>query len=198
MAHATTDEKGASTSQDIRSSNKMEALRKKATENPELSQQLHLQIFQLLKKLSGVFVLDASELTCARVPKHVVDVEASHPISVPWRRASPSHIKEIRQHVADLRASGEVRPSKSPWAAAVVLVRKKNGKSRLCCDYQALKKVTKTDKYPLPKVDCALDLLSGKRWHSGLVGCSGCHQLGLEESSKQCSAFRTPNGNLLE
>ena len=130
----------------------MEALRKKAIENPELSLQQHLQIFELLKNFSGVFFLDASELTCARVPKHVVDFEGSHLISVPWCRASPSHITEMRQHVAYLRASKKVRPSKSPWAAAVVLVQKKNGKSRLCCDYQTLNTGTKTDQYRFLKL----------------------------------------------
>lgn len=33
---------------------------------------------------------------------------------------------------------GVIHPSTSPWAAALVLVPKKGGKTRLCIDYRAL------------------------------------------------------------
>jgi hypothetical protein len=52
----------------------------------------------------------------------------------------------------------------SPWAAPVVLVKKKGGKIRLCMDYRKLNNITKKDSFPLPRRDDGLDLLHGKKF----------------------------------
>jgi hypothetical protein len=70
-------------------------------------------------------------------------------------------------------ASGVMRPSKSPWGAPVVLVRKKSGELRLCIDFPRLNEVTKKDAYPLPKIDKCLDALEGSRFFNTLDLASG-------------------------
>jgi hypothetical protein len=54
-----------------------------------------------------------------------------------------------------------IRPSVSPWAAPVVLVKKKNRGIRLCMDYRKLNKITKKDSFPLPRIDDVLDMFHG-------------------------------------
>jgi hypothetical protein len=41
----------------------------------------------------------------------------------------------------------------------VLLVKKKDGKLRLCVDYRELNKLTVKKKYPLPRIDDLLDQL---------------------------------------
>ena len=41
----------------------------------------------------------------------------------------------------------------SPWASPIVMVRKPNGKWRMCIDYRKLNAVTVADVYPLPPID---------------------------------------------
>jgi hypothetical protein len=55
--------------------------------------------------------------------------------------------------VKDLLDSGCVRPSQSPFASPVLLVRKANGSWRTCTDYKGLNKETMKDKFPILVVD---------------------------------------------
>ena len=47
---------------------------------------------------------------------------------------------------------GVIEPSKSPYSAPVVIVRKKNGEHRFCIDYRRLHSVTKTDAEVMPNI----------------------------------------------
>jgi len=54
-----------------------------------------------------------------------------------------------------------IRPSTSPWGAPVLLVKKKDGSSRLCVDYGQLNKMTIKNKYLFPRIDDLMDQLHG-------------------------------------
>ena len=54
---------------------------------------------------------------------------------------------------------GFIRPSKLPYGAPVLFVKKKDGSLRMCIDYRALNKITVKNKYPLPRIDELLDRL---------------------------------------
>ena len=47
--------------------------------------------------------------------------------------------------------TGVVRPSHSPWANPIVLVRKKDDTWRFCVDYRKLNDVTIKDSYMIPQ-----------------------------------------------
>ena len=84
---------------------------------------------------------------------------------------------------------GAIRRSFSPWASAVVLVRKKDGGLRLCIDLRKLNNRTIKDGYALPRIDDTLDCLHGARWFSTLDLKSGYWQVELEEEAKPLTAF---------
>lgn len=48
----------------------------------------------------------------------------------------------VRNMIGDLLENGIIRPSTSPYASPIVLVRKKTGEYRLCIDFRVLNKRT--------------------------------------------------------
>ena len=70
---------------------------------------------------------------------------------------------EVKVHIQEMLDVGAIRPSNSPWASAVVLIHKKDGKLRFCIDLQKLNARTIKDTYSLPRIDETLDCLNGGR-----------------------------------
>jgi len=52
-----------------------------------------------------------------------------------------------------------IKPSSSPCGFPNVLVPKKDGRWRMCINFQALNKITVKNHYPLPRIDDILDQL---------------------------------------
>jgi hypothetical protein len=88
-----------------------------------------------------------------RVAGARIDTGSAKPVNLPLRRTSPAQRADLEKELKELQELGIIRPSVSPWAAAVVLVKKPDGSWRFCVDYRELNKVTVRDSYPLPRVD---------------------------------------------
>ena len=57
---------------------------------------------------------------------------------------------EVKAHIQEMLDIGAICPSNSPWASAVVLVWKKDGKLGFCTDWRKLNTQTVKDAYGLP------------------------------------------------
>ena len=87
-----------------------------------------------------------------------------------------------------------IRPSNSPWSSPVVLVDKGHRQFRLCFDYRKLNSVTKTDSYPIPRVDDCIDQVGSAKFISKFDMLKGYWQVGLTDRAREVSAFITKNG----
>ena len=126
--------------------------------------------------------------------EHAIDTENAHPIScVPYRVSAPER-RMIIEKVTEMLRQGIIRPSFSPWASPVVLVKKKSGDYRFCIDYRRLNAVTKRDVYPLPRMDDVFDRLAGAKFFSSLDLMSGYWQVPVAEADRSKTAFITPDG----
>jgi hypothetical protein len=73
---------------------------------------------------------------------------------------SPTHLRDVHVQLQDLLAEGLIRPSKSPYGAPILFVRKKDGTMRMCVDYRKLNDRTRKYRTPLPAwIDELLDYL---------------------------------------
>ena len=98
-------------------------------------------------------------------------------------------IEEVRQHIDGLLAARVIRPSKSPYSSNVVLVRKKNGRLRLCVDYRQLNDITVKDSFALLRLEEIFYCLHGARFFTTMDMKSGYHQIEVKESHKERTAF---------
>jgi hypothetical protein len=117
------------------------------------------------------------------------------PISITPYRMEPTELAKLNNQLEDLSSKGFIRPSVSPWGAPVLLVKKKDGKSRLCVDYRQLNKVTVKNRYPLPRIDDLMNQLQGAAVFSKIDLKSGYHQIRVNEEDIQKTAFRTRLGH---
>ncbi|CAC5380719.1 unnamed protein product [Mytilus coruscus] len=101
----------------------------------------------------------------------------------------------VNDNIETMLQKGIIEPSHSPWAAGIVLVKKKDDSYRFCVDYRRVHSVTfNKDAYPLPRIDDSLDHLAGNKWNSTLDCCSGYWQVELAENDKHKTAFATRRG----
>ena len=91
-----------------------------------------------------------------------------------------------------------IQPSVSPYAAPVVLVRKKDKSLRLCVDYRLLNAKTVKDAYPLRRIEEALDALHGSKYFSSIDLAQGYYQVGISEKDRHKMALRVGCGGLYE
>ena len=87
-----------------------------------------------------------------------------------------------------------IEESDIPWAAPIVLVKKKDGTLQFCVDYRKLNSITRKDSYPLPNIDDTLSSLAGAKHFCALDLASGYWQVPLSDKAKPKSAFVTIDG----
>jgi hypothetical protein len=75
-----------------------------------------------------------------------------------------------------------------------VVVRKANGKWRLCIDFSDLNKACPKDPFPLPRIDQIVDSTFECDLLSFLDACSGYHQIFMSKEDEEKTAFITPCG----
>lgn len=147
-----------------------------------------------LSEKAGVFSFEEWDVGLARGVEHTIRLSDSRPFRERSRRLAPADIEDVRSHLQKLLAAGIIKESRSPYASPIVVARKKNGSIRMCIDYRTLNARTIPDQYTVPRIDEALDCMTGSRWFSVLDLRNGYYQIGMAEQDKEKTAFICPLG----
>ena len=120
-----------------------------------------MEVRDLLAEFHDVFALENNELGRTSLVKHKIKLTNEVPFKERPRRVPPHQYEEVKKHLEAMLEVGAIRRSCSPWASAVVLVRKKSGELRFCIDLRKLNNRTIKDAYALPRIEESLDSLNG-------------------------------------
>ena len=159
-----------------------------------VSRESREKLSEILLEFKSVFSKDKFDLGSFSALHHEIDTGSADPIKLGMRRVPFHFAEEEERLVKEMLENGIIRPSVSSWAAAPVLVRKKNGEFRYCVDYRRLNSVTKKDVFPLPLMTECIDALEGNVWFSQIDAQSAYWQVPLSPEAREKTAFRTRLG----
>ncbi|GFS99112.1 hypothetical protein TNCV_822381 [Trichonephila clavipes] len=87
-----------------------------------------------------------------------------------------------------------MRPSSSEYASPIVMVKKKDGSSRMCIDYSKLNQKLVKDKFTLPLIEDVLDTLQEAKVYSTLDLRNSFFHADVDEDCRKYASFIVPDG----
>ena len=163
-----------------------------------LKEKTKQDLVRFLKKSNDVFAWNHEDMPSIgpSVITHHLNV---YPSSKPVRQKKrvfaserDNAIKEEVQKLAIVKFIQEVYYS--DWLANVVMVKKTNGKWRLCLDFTDLNKACPKDSYPLLCIDQLVDSTAGHKLLSFMDAFSGYNQIRMDEADQEKASFITSQG----
>jgi hypothetical protein len=121
----------------------------------------------------------------------VPDAEMANCKIYPLSRSEQTELDGFLQENLD---SGQIRPSKSPMAAPVFFIKKKDGALRLIQDYRKLNAMTIKNRYPLPLILELIGKLKGAKYFTKLDVRWGYQNVQIKEGDEWKAAFQTNQG----
>ena len=149
---------------------------------------------ELCELMSEFPMLFNDKLSQTDVVAHDVDVGDTKPIKQHPYRVSPVKREKLSEEVKFMLQNELIEPSNSDWSSPCILVPKSDGSYRFCTDYRKVNKVTKTDAYPIPRMDDCIDKIGQAKYVTKLDLMKGYWQVPLTKRGCEISGFVTPDG----
>jgi hypothetical protein len=155
-------------------------------------------LIRFLFNNKDVFAWTANDLCGVNrdVIEHSLNVDPSFsPRKQRLQKMSDDKAEGAQNEVKRLLSAGVIREVTYPeWLANTVMVKKANGKWRMCIDFIDLNKACPKDKFPLPRIDSLVDASASSELMSLLDCYSGYHQIWMKKEDEPKTSFITPSG----
>lgn len=151
-------------------------------------------------RAKDLFALDPKNVAvCNGLPMELplVDEDAP-PFAAKQRRYSPEEVVMIQEEIQKMLAAGVIQRSTSPWAAGLVLVRKKDGTVRMCQDFRQLNARMISNSGGLGDITTIHAQMGKSGCITSIDLASGFNQVLLAPKDRFKTAFRDAHGELWE
>ena len=127
---------------------------------------------------------------------HKLSVSPSFkPVKQKRRSFAPKRHKAINKEVNKLLRAGAIREVEYPeWLANVVLVKKANGKWRLCIDFTDVNRACPKDSFPLPRINLIVDATAGHELLNFMDSFPCYNQISMDPDDQEKTSFITGQG----
>ena len=117
---------------------------------------------------------------------------SSKPVRPKKRVFAPEWDNAIKDEVQKLMAAKFIWEVYYPdWLANMVMVKKANGKWRMCVDFTDLNKACLKNSYPLPRIDQLVDSTTSHKLLSFMDAFSGYNQIRMDKADQEKTSFVT-------
>ncbi|GKU90960.1 hypothetical protein SLEP1_g4897 [Rubroshorea leprosula] len=151
------------------------------------------ELITFLRANNDVFAWTSANMP--RIPKSIFQHKLStnplkKPVAQKRRLFGGERLQVIKEEVEKLLQAGFVRKvDYCEWVANPVLVKKANGKWRMCIDYTNLNQACPKDCYPMPSIDKLVEAALGNERLSLLDAYSGYHQVPMAPKDEEKTSF---------
>jgi hypothetical protein len=164
----------------------------------QLSDEQEKTLLRFLFNNKDVFSWKTNDLCGVNrdVIEHSLNMDPSfRPRKQRLRKMYEDKVEGAQNEVKRLLSAGVIREVTYPeWLANTVMVKKANGKWRMCIDFTDLNKACPKDEFPLPRIDSLVDAATSSELMS-LVDCySGYHQIWMKKEDEPKTSFITSSG----
>ncbi|CAA7029198.1 unnamed protein product [Microthlaspi erraticum] len=127
------------------------------------------------------------------ITSHELNVDSTYkPMRQKRRKLGADKAQAVNEEVEKLLRAGSITEVKYPeWLANPVVVKKKNGKWRVCVDFTDLNKACPKDSFPLPHIDRLVEATAGNELLSFMDAFSGYNQIFMHPDDREKTAFIT-------
>lgn len=146
----------------------------------------------LLEKYSQLF----SGIGCLKQTHHITLRENVQPVICPIRKVPLPLIDQLKETIEDLEKKEILAKVEGPsdWVHPLVLVRKPNGKIRICMDPKYLNEAIKREYCTIETFEEIASKLVGASYFSTLDATNGFYQIPLDAPSANLCTVGTPFG----
>ena len=160
-----------------------------------LCPEMRTRLIQFLIENLDVFAWSHEDMPgiFPEVIQHKLYVDRERKLVQQRRRVfAPERDQAVTDKVNKLLTASFIREVYYPdWIANVVLVKKANGKWRMCVDFIDLNKVCPKDSFPLPRINQLVDSTAGHKLLTFMDAFSRYDQIKMAEEDQEKIAFIT-------
>ncbi|GFV00772.1 retrovirus-related Pol polyprotein from transposon 17.6 [Trichonephila clavipes] len=113
----------------------------------------HVENRQIKKELEKLIQDYKPEKTASTDVTMRIILKDEEPVCQHPRRLAFTERQEVNKQIEEWLNEGIIRPSSAEYASPIVMVKKKDGSSRMCIDYRKLNQKLVKDKFPLPIIE---------------------------------------------